>query len=327
MKKYRGNTSNSNDIQKKPNIFKRNGIYKEREKSLKTSISNLKDKLEKAKQAPPPYCSDANITVIKAQLYDKSIKLEKAQKQYSKFKNRMLRIAAVLGVTLTIASASIISYANNKADEKFDNNIQNAYSMLQQDSENIRANTATENSTDLLYEQLKDDISRYVELNGQENLDNVEKKELDNIKSRIKANPEGITQLSLDILKQKIANSLGIDDFTRITIWDDSTQVRADATNPATGSITNISISLDGKSIATRRISYTLSDGRSIQESNSVPEEVFKRIKRIGAAQSNQDNHSSEKALKSVLGLDGIDWNKEVIGAVENIKNNEHKEK
>ena len=324
MKKYskQKNASDSQNTQKKPNIFERYKELRTRENSLKRYISDLEKDLKKAEHAPSPYYSEAKIAIIKEKLYDRMRQLNKVKESHSHLKRRIALIATALGMTLTITTASIASYANDRANKNFDNNIESAYSMLQED-ENNRPSTQNDSYSDLLYEQLKVDVSRYVELTKQESLDDVEKEELDNVKSRIKANPQGVTELSLDILKQKIATSLGIDDYTRLNVYDSSSKESIDKYTSRSGYNKNISILLDGKlTIASVESFQSLANGDISSETDTIPKEVLDCIvKIVNAQKSKQDFKDANKALKSALGLDeNIEFSKEVKDKVGNIE-------
>lgn len=326
MKKYSKpkNASNSQNTQKKPNIFERNKKLTIKGNNLKRAISDLEKELETAKRTPPPYYSEAKIAIIKAKLYDKTKELNKIKEIHSRFRRKIALIATALGITLTIATAS---YANDRANKNFDNNIASAYSMIQEEDENNRPGTANDSYDNLLYEQLKADVSRYVELTKQESLDDVEKEELDNVKSRIKANPQGVTELSLDILKQKIANSLGIDDYTRLKVYDSSGTESIGKYTSKSGYSTNISILLDGKhTIAYVESFQSLANGDISSKTNTIPKEVVDCIAKVVNAQKNkQDLKDANEALKSTLGLDekDIEFSKNVRDKVENIENAE----
>ena len=118
-----------------------------------------------------------------------------------------------------------------------------------------------------------------------------------------------MNKLSLDILKQKIASSIGIEDYSRITIIDKSGIVQADKYHDKSGEKTDVSILLDNKPIASTYIIENLSSGEIYKESEDIPKDVLDTIFTISNAQvepyaSSQNINDSLKALKKALSLD-----------------------
>ena len=236
-----------------------------------------------------------------SKLNSKKAKYNKLCYDYYHLKKSLKRAVAILSATLIIGTPAVIStYSHNKSNQNFIDTTNQVYSYV------VAENEDPSNPS---YEAFKDDIVRYVELNKQDNLSSYEKDELSNIKSRIKSNPAGMNKLSLDILKQKIASSIGIEDYSRLTIIDKSGIVQADKYHDKSGEKTDVSILLDNKPIASTYIIENLSSGEVYKESEDIPKDVLDTIFTISNAQvepyaSSQNINDSLKALKKALSLD-----------------------
>lgn len=293
MNKY--TTNKSNTLTKKQSIFKRYKFLKEEILQTKKNIKIL----EKRRVNKPRY----EVEIIEEQIIKHKEYLERLNKSRLKLKKRFVTVAATLGILLTVATNSYGAHIEN---ENFDKNFNAAYHQVQQNDE--QSSSKIQDGSDILYQQLKLDIETYTKLIDKEKLSREEKEQMDNAKKRINANPEGITRLSLDILKQKIANSLEIDDYSKIKIIDDSTQISAGKYHRESGSKTDIAILVDGKTIASLEKFASLPTGEVTTSSNTIPKDVLKVINRIVNAQKDsQDTKKATKALKSSLDLDEKD--------------------
>lgn len=276
-------------------------------RKLKNKIQTLKDEIfagENTLQSQDKSSHNYIITDLKADLYDKKTYLEELNKQYDTFKRNILKVGAVLGATLIISSAV---YASNKSQENF-NNIGESYTILYQDDtsgiQNNPDDYIIQDNSDLKFKQFEYDVARYLELTNKDHLNGTEKKELKNIKERIKANPEKITEFALKTLKQRLSSSLGIDDYNRLEIHDYSTERRADAYNPENCYVKNVVITLDGDVIASYESSQNLANGHITIISNSIPEEVLKVSDKIVNAQRNSHSlRDANSALAASLAL------------------------
>ena len=293
MNKY--TTNKSNTLTKKQSIFKRYKFLKEEILQTKKNIKIL----EKRRVNKPRY----EVESIEEQIIKHKEYLERLNKSRLKLKKRFVTVAATLGILLTVATNSYGAHIEN---ENFDKNFNAAYHQVQQNDE--QSSSKIQDGSDILYQQLKLDIETYTKLIDKEKLSREEKEQMDNAKKRINANPEGITRLSLDILKQKIANSLEIDDYSKIKIIDDSTQISAGKYHRESGSKTDIAILVDGKTIASLEKFASLPTGEVTTSSNTIPKDVLKVINKIVNAQKDsQDTKKATKALKSSLDLDEKD--------------------
>ena len=293
MNKY--TTNKSNTLTKKQSIFKRYKFLKEEILQTKKNIKIL----EKRRVNKPRY----EVEIIEEQIIKHKEYLERLNKSRLKLKKRFVTVAATLGILLTVATNSYGAHIEN---ENFDKNFNAAYHQVQQNDE--QSSSKIQDGSDILYQQLKLDIETYTKLIDKEKLSREEKEQMDNAKKRINANPEGITRLSLDILKQKIANSLEIDDYSKIKIIDDSTQISAGKYHRESGSKTDIAILVDGKTIASLEKFASLPTGEVTTSSNTIPKDVLKVINKIVNAQKDsQDTKKATKALKSSLDLDEKD--------------------
>lgn len=300
MAKYKGN------INHKFNLFERNLAYKRKITSLKNDIAKMK------KQIP----NVNNLDSLKADLYDKKVALETVTNKYHKFKKKIVKIATVLGVGLILGNTA---YGYSKEVRNFDTLNNAAYNITEifdkdtNASTNINTDIADKNSildnySDLSYESFINDLLIYVQLNQKDELTTTENKELNDIKSRIKANSKGITHLSLDILKQKIAESVGIDDYSKISIEDKSTEITANQYNPETGSKTDISILLDKNyTIASLEKFQNYSNGDITITSNSIPPEILDIIHLIENAEKSGEFNDATGALQASLNLNSKD--------------------
>lgn len=229
------------------------------------------------------------------------LNLAKANRQCKK-KNRVIaRLVVSLGLATTILTSTTASMIHNqKAESEFHNNFSEGYSYTQEND-----NT---NSSKISYLNFKDDLKTYVILSNKENLSHNEKEELKNAKARIQASPEEITQFALEVLKTKIAKSLNIDDFNRITILDSSTQVNTDAYHSEKGFIEDISISIDDKTKFSFKTFESLMSGEKRTESNTIPKEVLNAINQIVASQRDSQNLKlAYKSLETCLQLETKD--------------------
>ncbi len=224
--------------------------------------------------------------------------------QQKSLKKSLKRTVAILGTAVVLGTGTIIGvYANNKSNQNFIDMTNQAYDYVLAENED---------QPNPLYEAFLNDIKRYVTLNGKSHLYELsedEQKELTNIKSRIKSNPEGMNNLALDIVKQKIASHYGIEDYSRITIIDKSGMVQADKYHDRSGKETNVSIYLDNIKIACTHSIFDTSDGEVHTTSNDIQEDLLDAIFAISKAQVNankysQDLNKSRKALKEALDLD-----------------------
>lgn len=294
MERYTTNKQNS--LSKKQNVFQRYNFLKSEMLKTKNNIVAL----EKQKRERPIY--EENI--LTDEIYKQKQYLAKIEKNHAKMTKGFVKIGATLGIALTIATSSYGTYIENK---NFDNNMTNAYERIQSNNEHNDLDVIY-NTDEIFCQQLKLDIKQYVELSKKENLTKEEKQNMKKIKTRINSNPEAITMLSLDILKQKIGNSIDLEDYSKIRIEDKSTQIKADRYHPESGSKTDIIIYVDDEEIASVKKFQSLSSGNITTYNNDIPKEVLKTIDTIVKAQSDsQDTKKATKALRSSLELDEKD--------------------
>lgn len=307
MERYTTNKQNS--LTKKQNVFQKYNFLKNEILKTKKKIRTLEKEIKRR----PQY--EAN--VIADIIYKQKNYLEILERKHSKMTKGFVKIGATLGIALTIASSSYGTYIENK---NFDNNVVEAYQSVQSNDEGENLDV-THSANEILYKQLKLDIKQYVELSKKEKLTKEEKQSMEKIKTRINSNPEAITMLSLDILKQKIANSIGEEDYSKIRIEDKSTQVRADKYNSESGSKRDIAIYADGKEIASFKDFQSLATGEITKTSDNIPKNVLNAIDKIVKAQSDSQNtKKATKALKTSLELDEKDI------SFDNVKNVEKDE-
>ena len=300
--KYSG--KNNNKLTKKANLMK--GIYdrylnyKHKQTVLKKEIKILEKQLKNPKN---------NYNKIHQLLTEKKHNLLAIEKHLSRAYKSMTALIAAL--SLTVGGIAYTTSNNNFKD------------MVEDASElKVVQNIGFENKpSKVAYEQLKNDIQRYSELSNMEDRFDFETQELKNIKSRINSNPEAVTQLSLEILKQKIANSLNIEDYDRITIFDKSTKVSASPFHNKNGTQTNIFICIDGQKIAAHE-KFEPENGNPRTVSNTIPKDLLNSIKKLSVAQYSQDIGKATKSLKSSMDLDAkdINFDKKVIEKIDNLE-------
>lgn len=211
------------------------------------------------------------------------------------YKKSISRVAATLGISATLAVGAIAGVATHNSNKDFNDTFQKGYSTVEEN---------TTQSSNLSYQDFKDNLSRYIELSNKEDLSSKEKAEIKDLRSQIRNSPEGITTLSLEVLKTKIAASLGIDDYKRITVHNNSTEVSVDQYHSRNGYMEKIDICVDGEPAYSRNAFQNLADGEISVNSNSIPEEVLDVIYVISDAQGKDDLKTSIKSLKSSLDLD-----------------------
>ena len=280
MKKY--STKKSNNIFKKINV---SGLKKDIDE-LNEHINFLKNKSQQM-----PYSFEYHD--MRKQISNYRRMKSELEKDFYNIRNKIIKFGSVLGITLSVATAYSL---DNSAIEDYNNTINDSYTFIQQNND---SNLNIENDdTDLLYSQFKNDIKKYVELSNQNEFDDNYKKELKNLKERINHNPECVTKLSLDILKQKIANSLNIEDSSTIYIINTDTSV-------PDGSIKNISIYANDQTVASLKQLTNRSDGTTITEADTLPKDIKNVIEKIRKAQDDPQNANiAVKALKASVKLD-----------------------
>ena len=298
---------NKNKKQKKQTIFALQKKLNEAKAKHLEQIEILKKNLGIASRINP---NDA--VKIKASLYDEQTVLNKIKERQSKLKSKIRRVYAIVGAILTISGGTIAYNIVDTSNKKFDNALEDAYSIVYQDGDKD-AKSYDLSSDDLSYQFFVETLSKYVELSKKSDLSDEEKQQLENYKSLIKASPEGMTHLSLDVLKQKIAHSLNIDDPSQIIIVNESTHIAASQTNTlGNGFLTDISVNVedsDGKidySFSRRSFTSESSGEPSITE-DSIPKEVLECIYKISEAQGSSKFSDARNALKSVINVDQND--------------------
>ena len=137
---------------------------------------------------------------------------------------------------------------------------------------------------ELSYISFKNDVTRFVELSKKEELNSSEKEEFKNLRLRIKSSPENISRLSLELLKQKIANSLGITDWNAITLADNSTSfVGASYEQYPAGDLTDITFSYRKVAFA-RYEQFVGTDGKKKITQDTIPENALAAFSKLNKA-------------------------------------------
>ncbi len=298
---------NKDKKQKKQTIFALRKKLNEAKAMHLEEIENLKKRLRIASKT-----NSNAVTNIKASLYDEQTALDKIKERQSKLESKIRRVYAIVGTLLTISGGTIAYNIVDNNNKNLDNSLEDAYSIVYQDGDKD-AKSHDLSSDDLSYQFFVETLSKYVELNKKSDLSDEEKQQLENYKSLIKASPEGMTHLSLDVLKQKIAYSLNIDDPSKITIINNSTHISASQTNTlGNGFLTDVSVNVEGSdgkidySFSRRSFTSESSGEPSITE-DSIPKEVLECIYKISEAQGSSKFSDARNALKSVINVDQND--------------------
>lgn len=291
MKKYTGHKKNYVS-----NFFNNCKKLEQNRKNLERQYHDTKAQLllmEKNGSNP------SDIYAMKSRLHEIKLKLNKTNNA-CKIKNETIsRLAVALGLSATILASTVSLAYNYKLDSSFHNNFVEGYSYTQENENN---------SSDISYLNFKNDLEKYVKLSNKEQLSGTERQELNNTKSRIYSSPKEITQYALEVLKTKIADSLNIDDFNRIRIYNNSHQVNTDANHSQKGSIQDITIFIDGNPEYSRKSFESLMSGEIRTDSDTIPKEVLKAIRQVVTAQRDPQNLKlAYKALETALQLDSKD--------------------
>ncbi len=303
----------------------------------KEDINSLQKEISRLENAKNHFDNTNEPNSIRTQLNDKYAELAKLNKDYSKLQKKHNRIrlrVASLTLSFAIATGSFAGYLFHKkslddirtaetisdstddflknvgiedVDVDFqlpdvpdtDSQLSDVPNANYQHTKGQRANLFYPDSvpSDESYESFIQDLIDYKKLKNDDMNSKDVKEELKAIQSRFSENPDCILQLSRDILRQKIAKQLGVDDYTRITTF------YRQFTSPSTDSeIDKMEISIDGQEIA----SYC-KETPSIDEStviDTIPDEIKDVLRLINEAEKKVNIRNAVPALRSAFNLD-----------------------
>lgn len=288
MEKYTGHKKNY-----VKSFFTRCKEVEQRRKNLEEQYDFAKNELSLMRRQG---CSPQELSQMQEQIFTIQSKLNRSQKQCHKKNIMVAKLAAILGVSLTLASSIVAVGVNAHTSRDFYDNCIDGYSYTQEnENENLEAS----------YLQFKYDLNDFVKLSNKESLSTEEKEQLANIKERIQSSPKEITTYSLEVLKTRIADTLNINDFNRITIWDKSTDISADRYHSQNGHMQDVSISIDGEEKFSCKKFTSLSTGETQVYSDTIPKDILESINQIVTSQRDPENAKlARNALESTLRLD-----------------------
>ena len=266
-------------------------------RQLKKTVERLKTERSKIieENAQNPWQMNKESRARDLQTLDE--KITKYEKEIKNLTNQVIRntvaIVGAVGMVTGVGRDVYTDINNDRQDEV----LESSYSMMEKDYQK----DAQGNPNNEKYNQFEYYLRRYFELANKESRSPEEDKQMEAYRTLINSSPEELSNYTLKLLKKEIAEVLGIDEYSRITIHNNSTEMSPDVYHPtANGFQENVSICLDGDTIAQRKVFTNNSDGEKHIEEDSMPMELVKVIEDITAAEQPKERI---KALREVIEL------------------------